>query len=132
MYSIYIHIYDFCKRKFAKFRTPHNRARRVVNVFLKMYIITIHFCNFQTHLFFKIQNRKKWCFFFCSVIFVYNVLNVVLFWFVLISFYASFNFWFLSWWNEVQYMDTLLIYFASGGGVLIEFPWNRLGMVFVY
>ena len=132
MYSIYIHIYDFCKRKFAKFRTPHNRARRVINAFLKMYIITIHFCNFQTHLFFKIQNREKWCFLFCSVIFVYNVLNVVLFWFVLISFYASFNFWFLSWWNEVECMDDLIIYFASGGGVLIEFPWIKSSMVFVY
>ena len=132
MYIIYIHIYDFCKRKFAKFRTPHNWPPRVVNVFLKMYIITIHFCNFQTHLFFKIQNREKWCFFFCLIIFVYNVLNVVLFWFVLISFYASFNFWFLEWVKGWQYMDNLIIYFASGGGVLIEFPWNKSGMVFVY
>ena len=29
-------------------------------------------------------------------------------------------------------MDTLLIYFASGGGVLIEYPWIKSGMVFVY
>ena len=132
MYSIYIHIYDFCKRKFAKFRTPHNWPRRVINMFLKMYIITIHFCNFQTHLFFKIQNRKKWYFFFCLIIFVYNVLNVVLFCFVLISFYASFNFWFLEWVKGWQYMDTLIIYFASGGGVLIDYPWIKSGMVLIY
>ena len=132
MYSIYIHIYDFCIWKFAKFRTPHNRPWRVVNAFLKMYIIIIHFCNFWIMPFFKILNREKWCFFTCLVIFVYNVLNVVLISFVLISFYASFNFWFYGsekWW---QYMDTLIIYFVSGGGVLIDYPWNKSGMVFDY